>query len=174
MRVRVTKTFSVSCSGNALEVGVKVVTNADVAAVVNVERRLNEGILTNFTHHVLEHGKSITNERIRGRIVREVAVVLVHHLARTESPIDQFGGETVVSAPHQSRITVSLGEGLLTRLPISSSHSRRTTVYWLGSGQTRWLRGLFLSLPWYLLDVIGPRRRRRRTENMSNNCSKRD
>lgn len=72
---------------DALEVGVEVFAQRHVTAVVNVERRLNEGTCTDFAEDALQHLLTVLGERLCGGVVGEVVIVFVHEAAGAESSL---------------------------------------------------------------------------------------
>lgn len=81
---------------NVLEVRIEVLANGDVAAIVDVEGRLNECIFADTAHDLLEEGCAVRCKGVRSRVLRKVVVVLVHELASTEAPLDQLRRNAVV------------------------------------------------------------------------------
>lgn len=62
----------------------------DVASIINVDRRLNEGPLSDFAKDLLQHLLPVRDEGRRGGIFGKVVVVFVHELASTKASVHQF------------------------------------------------------------------------------------
>lgn len=80
-----------------LEIGVEVIPQGDVTAVVDVQRRLDEDTFANLAEVLLEQLLPVSGERLWGGIVWEMVVVFVHELPCTEAAVHQFGHLRVVS-----------------------------------------------------------------------------
>lgn len=80
-----------------LEIGVEVIPQGDIAAVVDVHRGLDEDTFADLAEVLLEQLLPISGERIWGSIIWEMIVVFVHKLPSTEAAIHQFGSKGVVS-----------------------------------------------------------------------------
>lgn len=83
--------------GDLLEVGVEIITQGDVAAIVDVHWWLDEDSFTDLAEVLLEQLLSIRGERLRSGIIWEMVIVLVHELPCTETALRQFGCLGVVS-----------------------------------------------------------------------------
>lgn len=80
-----------------LKIRVKVISQRNVAAIVDVQRGLDEDTFADLAEVLLEQIFPISGERVRGGIIWEVVVVFVHKLSCTEATIHQFGSQGVVS-----------------------------------------------------------------------------
>lgn len=81
-----------------LEVGIDVVAQGDVAAIVDAQGGLDEDARTDFPKDALEHGLAVCSQGLRGGVVREVVVVGVHEASGPKPSLHQLGGKAVVSA----------------------------------------------------------------------------
>lgn len=83
---------------NILEVGIKPIADGYIAAVVDIDRRLDEAVFTKLSQDPLQQFFPVGRERCRRGVVREMIVVFVHKLPRTESTVDQFCSLGIVTA----------------------------------------------------------------------------
>lgn len=83
---------------DVLEVGVEVVSNRNVTTVVDVERRLDEGVLPNLAQHLGQDPLPLGHQRVVRGIVGEIAVVFVHKSPGTKSSLDKLRRLRVVPA----------------------------------------------------------------------------
>jgi hypothetical protein len=84
--------------GHQLEVAVEPVSDADITAVVHVERGLHEDILADMAHQLLQNLFSVLGQRVERSVLGEVFVVLLHEFACSEAAIVQFWDCGVIAA----------------------------------------------------------------------------
>lgn len=131
-----------------VEVGVEALAQADVAAVVDVERRLGDGfVVVEAADDLVEHGQASLLQRFKvGVGFRwEVVVVAMGPGAGFEAGVFQVGNEGVVAVkfpvsynkPDKGYLAcqgdMCSGRGWLTAFPRSSVHTARTSAHFPAS-----------------------------------------
>lgn len=110
------RTAEKSSMSNSLEVGVKVVANHYVAAIVDTEWWLDEGFLAHFAEEIAEHLAAVIVERIQRSILGKCSIVsfkgnrltgkylrdflhsiLVHELSRAEASLEELRDLCIIS-----------------------------------------------------------------------------
>ncbi|KAI1175999.1 hypothetical protein F4777DRAFT_290192 [Nemania sp. FL0916] len=72
-----------------VEVGIEIISDLDIASVIDINRRLDERAGADPAHYPLQQGLSVLDQGLGRSVVREVCVVLVHEPPRFEAAFYQ-------------------------------------------------------------------------------------
>lgn len=128
------------------EGGVEVIPNGDIAAIVNVDRRLNKGFLADIAPNRLQHRFSVCNQGVGCRIVWKVGVCICsrtskHGIARRQAPAQRHCTIHKVNVVRYRQGGCRYHHSLDAR---DSSHIRRTIAYYFRVPAYSMILGVFL------------------------------